>query len=400
MSYISSNGVSLLTGKKADTSKEQPHRDTSSITDDSVKIDINEEADAQGGLLRDQPASICLLPGMRINAFSIDAEGELHICDAEEALAKSQQVGGGAFWIDIDADEHDKEELGEWLEKLNLSPFLTCQLAEPVITWNSHVISLKLSALAMIRILPWDESSSSSRQQVQFLAALKSKSLLMTFTSCPKMSKRGICQESIKYMLEPECLPHGSASGALMAWLLFHIERTAMKLREVRHDIGALDEKMDEAPSSVTFEEIKEMKNRLSRILTVAEEQGQCLARLKKAEKDTASLDFSKVKGTLGILMATSESTERMGARQEKLIVDIRHSHASAQQDRINHHLGLLTVLSAIFLPLTLMAGVWGMNFSYMPELQRESAYFWALGLMGTVASCMLCFFWRASWFA
>ncbi len=78
MSYISSNGVSLLTGKKADTSKEQPHRDTSSITDDSVKIDINEEADDASptetlpfhrGLLRSQQASICLHPGMSINPF-------------------------------------------------------------------------------------------------------------------------------------------------------------------------------------------------------------------------------------------------------------------------------------------------------------------------------------------
>ena len=70
------------------------------------------------------------------------------------------------------------------------------------------------------------------------------------------------------------------------------------------------------------------------------------------------------------------------------------------QQDRINRRLNVLTIFSAIFLPLTLMAGCWGMNFTNMPELQRENAYFWALGSMAGVALVLMLLFYRNGWFS
>lgn len=60
--------------------------------------------------------------------------------------------------------------------------------------------------------------------------------------------------------------------------------------------------------------------------------------------------------------------------------------YEGAQQDKTNRRLGALTVLSAIFLPLTLLAGIWGMNFQGMPELGCPWGYPVALGIMGAVA--------------
>ena len=48
--------------------------------------------------------------------------------------------------------------------------------------------------------------------------------------------------------------------------------------------------------------------------------------------------------------------------------------------------LGLLTVLSAIFMPLTLIAGIYGMNFDVMPELHWRYGYFVVLGTMAVIA--------------
>jgi magnesium transporter len=45
------------------------------------------------------------------------------------------------------------------------------------------------------------------------------------------------------------------------------------------------------------------------------------------------------------------------------------------------------------------MAGIWGMNFVNMPELEGENAYFYALGAMATVAATSLLVFWRTGWF-
>jgi magnesium transporter len=59
----------------------------------------------------------------------------------------------------------------------------------------------------------------------------------------------------------------------------------------------------------------------------------------------------------------------------------------------------MLTVISAIFLPLTLISGIYGMNFTNMPELGDAYAYFIVLGVMFIVAVTMLGFFYRKGWF-
>jgi magnesium transporter len=61
--------------------------------------------------------------------------------------------------------------------------------------------------------------------------------------------------------------------------------------------------------------------------------------------------------------------------------------------------LRVLTVISAIFLPLTLLAGIYGMNFQHMPELDDPYSYYVILGLMFVIALGMLLFFYRRGWF-
>ena len=58
----------------------------------------------------------------------------------------------------------------------------------------------------------------------------------------------------------------------------------------------------------------------------------------------------------------------------------------------MNRRLGMLTILSAIFMPITLMAGIWGMNFENMPELGLEFGYPLGLGAMAVVAIGMFLF--------
>ncbi|OGT96851.1 MAG: hypothetical protein A3I79_08655 [Gemmatimonadetes bacterium RIFCSPLOWO2_02_FULL_71_11] len=58
----------------------------------------------------------------------------------------------------------------------------------------------------------------------------------------------------------------------------------------------------------------------------------------------------------------------------------------------------VLTVVSAIILPLTLIAGIYGMNFDTMPELKVRWAYFAVLGTMGFIAVVLLGVFWRLGW--
>ena len=67
--------------------------------------------------------------------------------------------------------------------------------------------------------------------------------------------------------------------------------------------------------------------------------------------------------------------------------------HFSSVAHRTNKIVQSLTVLSAIFFPLTLITGIYGMNFDHMPELHWRYGYFMALGLLVTVAGGLLLFF-------
>jgi magnesium transporter len=64
----------------------------------------------------------------------------------------------------------------------------------------------------------------------------------------------------------------------------------------------------------------------------------------------------------------------------------------------MNEIMKVLTIFSAIMLPLTFIAGVYGMNFDNMPELHSRYGYLGTLAVMGVVAVGMLIFFWRRGW--
>jgi len=69
--------------------------------------------------------------------------------------------------------------------------------------------------------------------------------------------------------------------------------------------------------------------------------------------------------------------------------------HFSAQSHRTNDIMRTLTVLTAIFLPLNLIAGIFGMNFEFIPLLHRQSGFWWAMVGMGLVAVGLSAYFWR-----
>lgn len=78
---------------------------------------------------------------------------------------------------------------------------------------------------------------------------------------------------------------------------------------------------------------------------------------------------------------------------------DIRDSYMSMNSNRMNVVMTMLTVITAIFIPLTFISGIYGMNFDNMPELNWRFGYYGALGVMGAIAVSMLLWFKKKGWF-
>jgi magnesium transporter len=70
----------------------------------------------------------------------------------------------------------------------------------------------------------------------------------------------------------------------------------------------------------------------------------------------------------------------------------------SSVSNRMNEVMKVLTVVSTVFIPMTFIAGVYGMNFKHMPELDWRSGYFFALALMAALGLGLLAWFWRRGW--
>ena len=74
--------------------------------------------------------------------------------------------------------------------------------------------------------------------------------------------------------------------------------------------------------------------------------------------------------------------------------------HFNVQSNRTNDIMRTLTSLTAIFLPLNLIAAIFGMNFEFIPWLHQASAFWWTLASMGLIALSLVLVFWRKRYLA
>jgi magnesium transporter len=89
--------------------------------------------------------------------------------------------------------------------------------------------------------------------------------------------------------------------------------------------------------------------------------------------------------------------TELIESSRE-MTTDLLQSYLASTSNRLNQIMKVLTMISTIVLPMTLIAGVYGMNFEHVPEFKWTWGYPWALGLMLTSAGVSLAFFWWKKW--
>jgi magnesium transporter len=82
-----------------------------------------------------------------------------------------------------------------------------------------------------------------------------------------------------------------------------------------------------------------------------------------------------------------------------ELTSEIKDNYMSINSYRMNKIMTILTIITTIFIPLTFIVGVYGMNFDYMPELKLRYGYFMILGLMVAIGFYLFLWFKRKGWF-
>jgi magnesium transporter len=95
------------------------------------------------------------------------------------------------------------------------------------------------------------------------------------------------------------------------------------------------------------------------------------------------------------------EQQERAGSLTilyYELAADLIDSYISIASHHLNQIMKVLTIITAIFVPLSFLAGIYGMNFEHMPELHSSSGYFILLGVMLGIATLLLLVFRKKRW--
>jgi magnesium transporter len=85
------------------------------------------------------------------------------------------------------------------------------------------------------------------------------------------------------------------------------------------------------------------------------------------------------------------------------ILQDLQEYHHTQQERKTNEVIRVLTVMSSVFIPLTFLVGLWGMNFHFMPEIHtawgEKYGYFLALGSMAALATGIILWMKRKRWF-
>ncbi|MEQ9619714.1 MAG: magnesium transporter CorA family protein [Deltaproteobacteria bacterium] len=189
---------------------------------------------------------------------------------------------------------------------------------------------------------------------------------------------------------------------ATIASLLYHIIENMMETNyflyiNQRDSIHNLGKSINLAPDEVDLKSILTLKNNIGRLSVMAEDQLYCLNAIQKFEG--AAFDIGKQRRNFKKLDDEAQNEFRLLGRYESRLQNIHQHYDLTLQERTNNRLKVLTIIAAIFLPLNLIAGIYGMNFRYIPLLQWQYSYHLTLILMLAVSAGMLFFFYRSGWF-
>ena len=139
------------------------------------------------------------------------------------------------------------------------------------------------------------------------------------------------------------------------------------------------------------------LKKLVAHLSIIFEEQHHCITTLQTIESEF--FDISAFREYFRDSLANLEYTIRSAGRQQAHLSGLHQHYLLTLQDRTNKRLRLLTIISAVFMPLTLIAGIYGMNFLNMPKLKWNYGYPIIIVIMFSLAGLLLWMFYRKGWF-
>ena len=319
---------------------------------------------------------------MNLKAFLLNKNRYLETCSIEEFIAS--RGDDKRYWIDM-ADPGQKD-LEEFFAPMDLHPLILETCLD--MTAGYRVAPYEHSLFIRMPIqLAWDNPEQS------FLSIICLSWAIITIHDRPVPVLDAIAAEfstAVRF--------HAMSTSAILYQALDHlIDEDLSFALESLHAIDSLEEAVDKDEHTTQTDRIMAFKRHVARLSTTFEDQHYCVTALQAVESDV--FDISDFREYFRDSLAHLEYALRSVDRQQARLAELNQHNLLMLQDKTNKRLRLLTIISAVFMPLTLIAGIYGMNFLYMPELKWHYSYPAVLALMLAIAAGLLWLFQKRGWF-
>ena len=324
-----------------------------------------------------------------ISVFSYDAEEiERHVLSEAEELREFRSVEGqGVDWINI-VGLHDiqmLETVGRiyGIDPLTLEDVLNTKHRPKIEEFSDY------TCVILRMIFHADDDAAPQNEHVAFVFG---NGFLISF-----QEQQGDVFGPIRSRLEQgrARIRSGGADYLLYAILDAIVDHYLLIIDDLNEPIEAAEEAAMLHASQSTLESIVELQRETRTLRKAISPAREVLRALEKSEASFFN------ESTLVYLNDVSEhlvqGIEELDQFRDR-ITNMLSVYVSFVGQRTNEVMQVLTVLAAIFIPLTFIAGIYGMNFESMPELKWPYGYPSVLGLMMAVAFAMFLFFKRKKW--
>ena len=211
-------------------------------------------------------------------------------------------------------------------------------------------------------------------------------------------------QENAEDRLQPvrqrlkDNVGHTRHSTMFLAYSLMDviIDNYIPVLENIESAIDEVEAKLFKTYNTEIITEIQEIKTDLMTMRKcIIPEKEKISTLLKSKHPLIDELTHNHLNDLYDHCIQISENTDHC----RELAINVMDMYWSSLSNRTNEIVKVLTIVSAIFIPLTFIVGVYGMNFDFMPELHNHWGYPFTWAIMGGIALGQIYYFWRRGWF-
>ncbi|KAA1259208.1 Magnesium transport protein CorA [Rubripirellula obstinata] len=166
-------------------------------------------------------------------------------------------------------------------------------------------------------------------------------------------------------------------------------------LESVGDKLESLENDVIHNPTPAVLQELNAMKNQLINLRRAIWPQREAINSLVRGDHNLMTEPVGVyLRDTYDHCIQTSEVAEMY----REMVTGLMNTYLSSIANRTNEVMKVLTIMASIFIPLTFMAGIYGMNFEHMPELHYRYSYAILWAAMLAVGGGMIAYFWKKGW--